>query len=248
MRIFLTCVARNEVDRYLKDFLLWHSWIFDGVFLYDDQSTDTTPQLAQELGAKVVIRSDNIPSFLEHEGQFRQAAWQAMVETLNLTDGDWICVLDCDEFLVRDDIPEKPLLTTLLFAAAITAENHNCDSVILPIPEVFDRGLNKEVYIRTDGFWGDLSQPRMCKFVPESSFMDKPMASGALPQGLVSSSKNCGLNILHLGYSRGVDKLKKYERYKDLSGHNPAHVASILTQPQLKEWPGQNPFSNFETK
>lgn len=245
MRFFLHVVTRNESDRYFRDFLLWHSWIFDGVFIYDDQSTDSTVDIAKELGAKVQIRPDSIPSFLEHEGQFRSAAWEAMQDTFQPDEYDWIVALDADEFLVSNMVgyADPPLLPSFLTAACVYAEKQNSKSVILPIPEVFDRLDINDLYIRTDGFWQGLKQPRICKGDISFTFSDKKMACGAIPDTARdrASDQNCGLTILHFGYAREEDREKKYLRYSNLPGHNPVHIESIMRPPQMELWQGQVP-------
>lgn len=73
--IYSYMVTRNESSRYLDACLSWNLPHIDGLAVYDDHSTDDTVELARQHGAKATIRSDDVPSFMEHEGQFRQAAW-----------------------------------------------------------------------------------------------------------------------------------------------------------------------------
>lgn len=237
MRFFALLPTRNEANRYLRECLIWHSWIFDGIFVFDDRSTDNTVDIARDY-ATVEIRVQD-PSFAQHEGQFRQQAWDAMVARFQPTERDWIFALDADEFLVSNEGLSQ---TTLLYCAAIQAENNHQDSVTIPIPEVFSTSAN-EVYIRTDGFWAGLAQPRLCKYRPNAQFSNKKMASGSLPTyaNLAPADNNCSLNLLHFGYARAEDRYVKHERYKDVPGHNPTHVASILTKPKLQKWEGPIP-------
>ena len=67
---------RQEKDRYLED-CINHAFTFlNEIFVYDDRSTDGSAELAMDLGCRVVRRPDSRPSFLNHEGKFRYAAWR----------------------------------------------------------------------------------------------------------------------------------------------------------------------------
>jgi hypothetical protein len=44
------------------------------------------------------------------------------------------------------------------------------------------------------------------------------------------------LAIMHFGYARHEDRIAKHARYSTTRGHNPRHIASILTTPQLVRW------------
>lgn len=239
MRIFSLLVTRNEAHRYLKECLQWHSQIVDGIFVYDDRSTDDTVKIAREY-ATVVVRPSG-PSFLEDEGTFRSLAWDMFAHHFLPTEEDVIFAVDADEFLIstKEDSSFREV-------CAGNAQGSN-NSLSLHIPEVFYYD-ESDVYVRTDGFWGDLWQPRICRWSNNIKFQNKKMASGSLPEISLGNIKKChSFALLHLGYARDSDRQEKFKRYSGLPGHNPAHVNSILQSPTLKKWDYAAPVLNFET-
>ena len=228
MRIFALMPVRNEASRYLDAVLKWHNGFFDQIFVFDDQSEDESVNIIETNGAVLGIRESNDRSFLEHEGAFRQAAWDAMEKTLKPQDGDWIFALDADEFLVSLDGRQ-------LREIAISAQSSGFDSVQIPIPEVF--ALKDGCpFVRVDGYWANLSAPRFFTYVRGATFKDVAMACGSAPQQITRPNGSSGLRLLHYGYVRQEDKAVKYKRYSGRPGHNSVHVNSIVQQPRLERW------------
>lgn len=239
MRLFALMPTKNEAGRYLAANLVWHQSIFDVIFVFDDRSDDGTPHLAEALGAQVMVRPDGVPSFLEHEGRFRQAAWDALIEGYNLNEDDWVMAIDADEFLVC----EQPYGLEM-FNTAVKAQQSGHLSVQIPVPEVFDQTPEGVPLIRTDGFWPNQHSARFVRFQPDGKYRDAEMASGQVPAYAMQNSapKNHDLAILHYGYCDLADRIAKYERYSAIqTGHNPAHIASILETPTLEQWTGTVP-------
>lgn len=234
MNIFGSLVVKNEADRYLYDCVSWNSQFLDGLFVFDDQSTDDTVAICESLGAKVAVREDTVSSFLEHESNFRFAAWGEMEEAVNPGEGDWILSFDADEFLVSDF---EDIRASLVRAIQL-AEQDGSLGIILKFHEIF--GIEDSVFMeRIDGFWGKVKGPRLFKYLPgRAAWSGKPMGSGSEPlyvtQGK-SSSQSFGLSFLHLGYAKMEDKIAKYERYTSLydHGHNDKHIQSIIRKPNL---------------
>src|SRR5690606_21343791 len=102
-RLFGLMVTRNEADRYLQACLEWHAPLFDGLLVYDDHSDDATFHVVRHVGATYVRRPVGVPSFMEHEGHFRQDSLDQLVARFGLAAGDWVAVIDTDEFLVGPD-------------------------------------------------------------------------------------------------------------------------------------------------
>ena len=75
MRILGVMPVRDEADRWLDASLSWQKNFLDDIFVYDDRSTDRTLQIALKHTPNVKVRSEDEPSFLEHEGKFRQNCW-----------------------------------------------------------------------------------------------------------------------------------------------------------------------------
>lgn len=240
-RIYGLIVAKNEASRYLSDCLAHMVPLFDAVHLFDDQSDDGTPDIARSLGCTVQIRADGQPSFLEHEGQFRSAAWESMQTFLKPRTGEWVFSFDADEFLVS----QKGEARQRMEAAIIEAHIAGCDSVRIPIAEIFDISSNGLPRRRVDGFWSRIDGLRMGRIQGRSSeFRDKAMGCGSLPCYAYNPYRSKDdLYLLHYGYAMYEDRCSKYDRYINLKnhGHNESHIQSIIREPMLENWNGPIP-------
>lgn len=234
MRIFAMVVAKNEADRYLGAFLEWTKTFVDEICLYDDQSTDDTVDRALAHGALVGVRPDDVPAFLEHEGQFRQAAWRWMETTVEPVGGDWIICLDVDEFLV-DERGEREALEE---AARWVPQLGN--ALTLKIVEMFDQ-TKDGLYRRVDGFWNDIIGVRFIEWTSGGEFPSGALACGSVPT-YAHPVGGPGPVILHMGYVDPLDRVAKHERYVSLPGHASSHVQSILRPGRVELWDGPLPF------
>jgi glycosyltransferase involved in cell wall biosynthesis len=239
MKIIGLLTTKNESGRYLESCLKWNSKIFDELYIYDDQSTDSTVEICSEYG-KVKIREDNIPTFMDHEGNFRQAAWEWAGSESN---PDWIMTFDADEFIVPSlkEINAKKGLYDL----ASYAESVKKKSVLISIPEIWE--ISNPLKIRKDGFWAKNSNPRLIKWnESDTVFLDKPMGSGNGPAYCWKNPLSTVhlISILHFGYAKPEDRQRRYERYKSINnhGHNKKHIDSIIDKnPSLTNWLGSTP-------
>jgi hypothetical protein len=210
-------------------------------FVYDDQSTDGTAEIAREVGCQVVVRPDDVPSFLEHEGHFRQAAWGAFEQTMRPKAGSWLLIVDADECLVTVG---SGCVRCEVNQAIQAAEAAGHLSVLVPVPEIF--GMQDGVpLVRTDGLWPTVAGTILCKYIPNAVYRDKPMGCGREPVAVTTnfSRQAFGLHLLHFGYARERDQIEKHARYTALSdhGHHDGHVQSIVGTKTLKRWDGPVP-------
>lgn len=240
MRIFSTMVVREEEDRYLHSVLSWLSPIVDGISVYDDQSRDGTAALARSFGCQVKVRPDGVPGFLEHEGAFRQAAWDWFEESLQPEEGDWVLAVDADEFPISSEDERSVLEKQCLLTSNL--------AFLVPIPEIWSLeedpdGRFSHPQVRVDGFWGTIAGTRLFRYLPNGRFADRAMGSGSEPTYLRPPYDEIrDFFILHVGYAEAADVKAKYERYMSLPGHASAHVQSIMEAPVLCRWDG--PFIN----
>lgn len=226
MRVFSYMVTRNEADRYLRQSIQSAQEHTDGFFIYDDRSDDGTIELLQELKVQHFIRPPNDLSFVENEADFRNQAWQRMAKLLGTRDGDWIFTLDADEIL-RTNIPLREICEDLDQRGYVAAWMH--------VHEMWTEGQ-----IRTDGYWGQIRAKRLGKYQPHGQFQtfeQHRFGGGSLPiiHGEVGTTETA--DILHYGYTKDRDKKMKYERYRNVPGHNHTHVESILGTPVLAPLP-----------
>lgn len=223
-------VARNEADRYLDAVLA--ALPTTSVHLYDDRSTDDTVAIAEARGATVTVRPEGQSSFVQHEGSFRQAAWRAFEAGLKPQEGDWVLAVDCDEFLVAPEDVSETLRNAIYGAEVLWA-----GAVSIPIPEVFEVRANGP-YARVDGFWRDLSAPRLFRYRRNARFNPRAAACGSEPTyvRLSHAIDSGGLALAHYGYATAEDRRAKYDRYMAMAnhGHNPVHIHSILTTPVVR--------------
>ena len=233
-------IVRNEYDRYLTKTLPALAELCDGrVVVVDDFSTDQTwewvctSKEAKDWGWQTCRRPEDVPSFLEHEGKFREWAWIHAAEAAGAEAGDWIISLDADEFVVASTELDA---YRLIREAMDTTDGQSLEFKVL---EVFDDS-GEVPMVRTDGFWGSISSHRLARWRPKySEFLMMKMGCGSIPHFAKSDSRLAlGLAILHFGYARKEDRLAKYARYRRGVGHNRSHVESILREPRLKAWEG----------
>jgi hypothetical protein len=243
MKIHGIAVMKDEESRYLKSCLEWNSGFIDDLFIYDDRSSDNSVEIAEEYGV-VAVRSMNEPSFMEHEGRFRQAAWESFEATMKPSLGDFCLSFDLDEFLTLRHTSDPEAVRGVL--DNITSRSGGYISQEIPFAEVFDVSASGQPFVRTDGFWGKIRASRFFAYKPDGRFADLPMGCGSVPMYVVhgstiSSSKD--LTFLHYGYAVFEDRADKYDRYTSLeeNGHSSQHIQSILTKPELAKWTGPHP-------
>jgi hypothetical protein len=232
-------VIGPELDRYLQSCLAWHVPIFDELLVYDDCADPRAKQLVESMSATYVARPPEVPTFMTHEGRFRQASLRALEDTLNPSTGDWIMGVDSDEFLVHDAYSTYDTLTNLV----AVAEKKRAKSVIIDRPELWTLDPPAE---RMDGYWGGIRCTRLFRWEPGGQIADKAMGCGNEPTYINRAPvypDGMGLRLFHVGYVEEEDRLDKYNRYSSLlnHGHDDKHIKSILRQPVLKEWSGYIP-------
>lgn len=236
VRLFGLVVARNEQHRYLASMLAKAMPLVDRLFLLDDRSDDDTAELALAMGCDVWVREPDAPSFFEHEGRFRQSAWESFEAACDPQTGDWVLALDTDEALVGANLVE-----TLRYQLPVAAAANGVTGLRLHVAEVFGVAEGAPL-VRVDGLWGSISGVRLFAYEPEGTFLDRAMGCGSAPT-YVSRGKIedvVTVALLHFGYLDPDDRLEKYERYAGRPGHNEAHVASILQPPALRPWTGHS--------
>ena len=239
-RLSVLMVVKNEADRYLAQALAHATEYADDIFVYDDQSTDNSYEIASEY-ATAIVRPDSVPTFLKHEGRFRQAALDMMIEELRLQGGDWIHVLDADEFLVCEDDVRATIddLTE-------SARRRQTRALRVRIPTVWGGtvvdGILTDPVVRTDKFWNTLMEPRIWQYYPGAKFLDKAMACRNEPTYVRKFPMLDAPTLFnfHYGYAVAPDRMTRYDRYTNLEnhGHHPKFIESINAAAPVKRWTG----------
>lgn len=232
--IYGLTVGKNEEHRYLEPMLQAAAETFDELFFYDDQSTDNTTDIAAKYASFVFIRPHNVPSFVEHEGQFREGAWHAFELFTNVNEGDWVFVIDCDEVLVAGET-HLGVHEALRHVANIT----QVGAVNIGIPEVF--GFEEQVpMVRVDGLWPTIFAPRLFRYKRGGHFAAQHFGVPAQPTYVLAGARGGTdfVYLMHYGYADPRDRMPKYQRYRGQAGHSNAHVNSIMEPPELEPWTG----------
>lgn len=236
MRIIAHLVTHNEEARYLRDVLWWLNTMVDEVYVWDDQSTDNTVEIARLMGAHVEVRGQDVLSFAQDEAECRAAGWWWMIEASGAAPQDWVLCLDADEFLVPG------LGVTATERQMLEDATQLGGPVIFPVAEVFavQSGIPM---VRLDGYWGQIEAMRL---VPARGMTFRVMTEGcgSVPAHNFDAEgpvRGGPLSILHYGYARPEDRQLKHQRYGRGRGHNPIHVASIVTPGRLVPWSGKAP-------
>jgi len=231
-RILLYMVTRNESDRYLESTLdNARSWA-DRIVVYDDQSTDATQDIVSGIsGIDWFLRPDSVPSFLEDESAFREAAWRSLEIACEPVPGDWVVSLDADELLLLPET-EKGIDRTLR-SVCEDAEKIHSNGIWCHVHEIWGRTPDNQPQIRVDGEWGKIKALRVVAWEPNGDFQSKKMGGGSVPSYVTQVTYTNQFEIAHLGYYSEKDRQLKYERYQGRSGHGARHIQSIILPPKL---------------
>jgi hypothetical protein len=232
-------VVRNEVDRYLQSCLEWHKPMLDELLIIDDQSDDGTVDVCFQYTNNVVVRPSCESSFMEHEGKFRQFAWDSL-RVLDLVEpGDWVMVFDSDEFFIGNHTTNLDHRQALEKWIAY-AEETGRDSITTNITDIWAH--DGVPYRRTDLFWAKNVRTFLVQYRHGEKFTDKPMGCFSVPQAYVSQQLtpiSLG-GLFHVGHLDPEDRQSKHQRYTSLKnhGHSKKHIDSIITKPTLQEYLG----------
>lgn len=223
MSLIANIVGRNEADRYLRPVLERLQSQVDLIVFTDDASDDATPDVAEEMGAKVMIMEQ--PTFVENEGLLRNTAWQHLSQFAS--EGDWILAIDTDEMLYG---PLTQVISTTPY-----------DVVGIDFYHMWD-----QLHYRVDKAWTPTTGSRLFRYKEGGQFLQRKLACGSEPtyvqEAIMRGNMlwNSGLRMKHLGYALDLDKTAKYNRYMSLDGgdfHSRAHIESIIDpRPALLLW------------
>lgn len=227
-------VTHNEANGPFERALVDLESYVDAIFVFDDQSDDTTLKIAQKHGV-ASCRSDEIPTFMEHEGQFRAAAWEEFIFAMTPESQDWILAIDADEFLVTAGDKARVIRDHMDRASIKDA------SITVARREVWEQDGNR-VRVREDGYWQSDDPTRLFRFQGAGNFLKKAMGCGSCPTYVMDKHQHHDatedITMYHFGYATPELRQMKHQRYTSLEdhGHNPTHINSILAHPRLSDW------------
>ncbi|NUO20071.1 glycosyltransferase [bacterium] len=236
--IFAMMNIRNE-DRWLREVLDSAARICDGIIVYDDGSTDKTPDICRIHPAVTAYRQE-IESETDKARDKNRMFAMALEHKF-----DWMLCIDGDEVL-EPTAPQR-----------ILHQIRNCPSSVSQIDFEFLYLWNDRRHYRTDGIYTGIYHP--CLFRPLSQKWNElrfePTAhAGNLhcertPQNLQGERIRADIKIEHLGYMFAEDRVRKYQwnKSKDIKHANEGYYEHLLDQPHmtLAPWDGR---PNFQHK
>ncbi len=202
--------VRNEAE-WISEVLQSLLPLCDFVFVFDDHSTDGTPEICRGLGERVIV----------HESQFsdvddirdKNAIYAELLKLLppallNENSPYWVVSIDGDEVL-QPDGPELIRQTLKNIEAEGGAPPF---SLALRICYLWD----DPGQIRVDGIYGDFYRPSVFRVI-NPAFRFQPTGFPAnthapcVPQDLVHGFARCPACLKHYGYLRREQRLKKWK-------------------------------------
>lgn len=204
--------VKNE-ERWIERVLRSVEWC-DEIFLFDDDSDDSTAEIADDCGATV------IPTPFDdfNEARDKEHLVSEIAESYNPQ--TWILMIDGDEVLeARGEWKIRHCISS----------NYGMPAFRLRILYLW----NSEKTIRMDGVYGKFFRPSLFRLGTDHRFL----ISGAtgnlhcsnIPACYFNKTGNCEARILHLGYMLKEDRIRKWKYYNSLDprnrgeGYDPAH-------------------------
>jgi glycosyltransferase involved in cell wall biosynthesis len=191
---------RRWIERCVRSLLP----LCSNVLVFDDHSTDGTPEICERIERVRVVRSP----FNDGINETRDK--QFMLNAAAVYKPSWCALIDGDEVLedggaeiIRRDCETAP-------PGAV--------SLSLPIVYLWD----SDTQYRCDGVYARFSRPSVFRYIPGAQFKATTNGGnfhcGSTPKGY--KPYPCGARLLHLGYRDKADRIRKYEFYNRVDPRN----------------------------
>lgn len=188
------------------------------IFLFDDHSTDGTPELCRDYSQKISVYRSQFEGLDEsRDKNFLLNRIHDFISEDHLKGSVhspyWVLALDGDEVL-EDNGPQ-------IIRDTIENTTKNCFS--LQVMYLWD-GPTK---VRVDGVYANFCRPSLFRlFNRNFRFMSTPWGNGAnfhcasVPQELIHGFEKCPARIWHYGYMSSDHRKIKYEWYNKIDPNN----------------------------
>ncbi|SFG24232.1 glycosyltransferase [Oribacterium sp. WCC10] len=179
IRLSQTLIVKNE-EKNIASALSWGKNIVCEQIVVDTGSTDNTVRIAEEMGARVI--------YFEWIDDFSAAKNKALDSCI----GDWIAILDADEYFVPGD-------TERIIEILKKAEKEGCAAVNTSLTSIDGNGgiISSTTQIR---ILKNISGLRYKRRIHEILTYDGPLK-------IYDATKE--LNIIHTGYAEEIIKEKR---------------------------------------
>lgn len=182
-----------------------------GILVFDDHSTDDTPEIAAKCGAAVIsspfsgLDESRDKSFMLDE--IRNAKYNHL-PIHNAP--DWLICIDGDEALMPGHAAQLELQMRVAMA-------HGIRALAFSVLYLWDR----EDQIRVDGVYRSMS--RVSAFRPGKERFEATGGAnfhcGNCPQA-IRDRAHAGVSLLHYGYLDRADRIRKYDWYRAQDPNN----------------------------
>lgn len=158
-------IATHNEEENIRKCLDSVKAIADEIVIVDGSSTDKTVEIAEEFGAKILIKDNPVMFHINKQ------------KAIDISSGDWILQLDADEFLSSSLSEEVKKITTITDPEIEEYQNK--------IPELLHR--HQEIVEKRDGSIGTKDGPYVAFFVPRSNyFLGRYLKHGGVyPDGVI---------------------------------------------------------------
>lgn len=223
-RLIAITIVRNEENNYLKQWLSIIGQIADYHIFLDDASDDNTPNIIEEhlKNHKGELHKRPTSIFKDNEPALRSELWDYTRKIAK--NGDWILIIDADEFYDSNILKLKNKLL----------KNKFPDIEVIKVSwlDMWDK-----TSYRTDGYWSpQKSTVRLIRYHDIPFGIDRTeLHMPPYPKG-TNTKRNLNIYIpmLHAAYIKQKDKMRRYNFYtqnvsKESNPVSYGHAQSILS-------------------
>lgn len=223
-RLIAITIVRNEEKNYLKQWLSIIGQIADYHVFLDDASDDNTPNIIEEhlKKHKGELHKRTTSLFKDNEPAIRNELWEYTRKIAN--NGDWILIVDADEFYASHILRFKNKLLKNKFP--------DIEVIKVSCLDMWDK-----TSYRTDGRWSpQKSAVRLIRyhdvqFGVNGTELHRP----PFPKS-TNTKKNLNIHVpmFHAAYIKQKDKVRRYNFYtqnvsKETNPVSFGHAQSILS-------------------
>lgn len=228
-RRFLCAMRVKNEAHHLPEVLSRALRLCGGALVFDDHSTDGTPDVCRAFGHRVIVLHSRFEGLDEARDKNELLRWVIALGP------EWVLWIDGDEVLEQTG-PEK-------LRAAVDAAT-DVAGYSLRIAYLW----NDAEHVRVDGVFGRFARPSFFRLkgqpVAQLSFRSTSAGGnfhcGNVPQGLVGTMPTLDVRLKHYGYMSSEQRKAKYDWYNAVDPNNDIedNYRHIIEVPGARHAPG----------